>query len=395
MLGRRHIAQEGRPAHRGNRPADSRRDVIVSRRNVRDERSQHVERRTLADRLLKLHIRRDLVHRDMARSLDHNLNVPVPRPLHELAEPEKLSDLTGVRRVRKAPRTARVAETDRHVIFAADIENLIEILVERVLISRHRHPGEDKTAAAAHNVHFPPAGLDLLDRLPVDAAVECDEINAVLSVKPHDINKVLRRQCPEVPLIMDDGVVDRNRADHRGALPTELPAERLRVAVAREVHDRLGAEIDRALHLLHLDIVIPAVAAHAEVHVDLRPEHAADSVRIKASVRLICRDDDLAACDKCTDLLRSPPLLLRYFLHFRCDDAALCGVHLCCIFHDTLLLLLLFYSRTQALLPCVIERAVPMPDVHSVPQRALDIALCRAHACLKRLSARKPRGDRR
>ena len=37
-------------------------------------------------------------------------------------------------------------------------------------------------------------------------------------------------------------------------------AERLRVSVAGQIHDRLSAHIDRAHHLLHLDIVIFAVS---------------------------------------------------------------------------------------------------------------------------------------
>ena len=40
---------------------------------------KHIERRALANRLLDLHIRRDLIERDMTGAFDHHLNIVLPR----------------------------------------------------------------------------------------------------------------------------------------------------------------------------------------------------------------------------------------------------------------------------------------------------------------------------
>ena len=56
--------------------------------------------------------------------------------------------------------------------------------------------------------------LDLVDRVPCDAAVKGYEVNTVLSVKPDDIDKIPCRQCGEVSLVVNDRIVNRNGADH-------------------------------------------------------------------------------------------------------------------------------------------------------------------------------------
>ena len=45
--------------------------------------------------------------------------------------------------------------------------------------------------------------------------------------------------------------------------------------------------------LLHLDVVVLAVAGDAEVDVDLGAEHGADALRVQAFVQAVSRDDRL------------------------------------------------------------------------------------------------------
>ena len=75
------------------------------------------------------------------------------------------------------------------------------------------------------------------DSLSGDAAVEGDEVHAVLGVEADHIDKVPGGEGIQVPLIVDDAVIDGDGADHGGALGGELTAEGLGVAVAGQVHD--------------------------------------------------------------------------------------------------------------------------------------------------------------
>ena len=96
---------------------------------------------------------------------------------------------------------------------------------------------------------------------------------------------------------MDDRVIHRHSADHDGAFVGQLLTEGLGIAVAREVHDGLCAHVDGAHDLLHLDVVVLAVAGDAEVDVDLGAEHGADALGVQALVVLVGRDGDLALSD--------------------------------------------------------------------------------------------------
>ena len=60
-----------------------------------------------------------------------------------------------------------------------------------------------------------------------------------------------------------------------GAFVGQLLTEGLGITVAREVQDGLCAHVDGAHDLLHLDVVVLAVAGDAEVDVDFGAEHGA------------------------------------------------------------------------------------------------------------------------
>ena len=86
VLRRCNVAQEGCSAHSRYRSADGRRDVIVSRRDVGNDRSQYIERCSHADALLHLHVGRHLIEGHMSRTFYHDLYVVIPRPLGQLAQ---------------------------------------------------------------------------------------------------------------------------------------------------------------------------------------------------------------------------------------------------------------------------------------------------------------------
>ena len=329
MLGRGDVAQEGCAAHGRDSAADGSSDVVIAGGDVGDEGAEDVERCAHADGLLDLHVGGDLVQRHMARAFHHDLDVVRPGPLGQLAQTHQLFDLADVGGVGEAAGAAGIAQRDGDVVLFADVQDLVEVLIEGVLVAGHAHPCKHQRAAAADDIHLPLMLADLLDGLTGDAAVEGDEVHAVLCVQTHHVDEVLRGQGGEVALVVDDRVIHRHGADHDRALVGQLLAEGLGVAVAGQVHDGLCAHVDCAHDLLHLDAVVLAVAGDAEVDVDLGAKHGADALGVEAGVMLVGRDGHLALGDQLTDLLDGTVLLLGDRLHLGRDDALACGIHLC------------------------------------------------------------------
>ena len=331
VLCRRHIAEEGSAVHRGDRTTDRGRDVIITRCDIRYERSEYIERCPHAEGLLHFHVCRDLVEWHVTRALDHDLNIVRPGTLRELTETYELLDLAYIGRIGETARTAGITERNGDIILLTDIEDLVEVLVERVLLAGHAHPCEHKAAATADDVHLPLMLADLLDGLLGDTTVQSHEVDTVLRMQTDDIEEILRGQGIEVTLVVDDAVVDRHRTDHRRTLLTELLTERLCISMAGKIHDGLCTHTNSTHYLLHLEIIILHVSRHTEVYVDLRPKHRADTLRIQTGMVLVCADRDLTLGHQLTKLLLRHMLLLCDDLHLRCDDTLARRIHLCCI----------------------------------------------------------------
>ena len=153
-------------------------------------------------------------------------------------------------------------------------------------------------------------------------------VHAVLGVQAHNVDEVLGGQRVQVALVVDDGVVHRHGADHRRALGGELRAEGLGVAVGREVHDGVRAHVHGGHHLLHLHIVVLAVARHAEIDVNLRAQHRAHALGIEALVPLVGADDHLSLGHQRHELLYAHALLLRHAPELFGDDPLAGRLHL-------------------------------------------------------------------
>lgn len=84
--------------------------MVVTRCNIGDERPEDIERRSMAKALFHLHIGRDLVHRHMAGTFDHNLHVLRPRTLCKIAQLDQLTDLPCIGRIINAARAQCVTQ---------------------------------------------------------------------------------------------------------------------------------------------------------------------------------------------------------------------------------------------------------------------------------------------
>ena len=310
-----HVAQE--VGARGGRhgAADGGGDVVVARGDIGYERAEHVEGRIVAQALLQAHVRRDLIEGHMTRTLHHDLHAGVPSALGELADLDELGDLASVGCVVGATRTHGIADGDGHIVFMQDLENLIVMLVERVLVAGGLHPGEDERASAADDVHKSAGFLERLDGAAVHAGVDGDEVDAVLGMAADHIEEVLRLDGDEGLLQVADGVVHGHGADHGRRLLDELGAERLGFAAVGKVHDGLGAKLDGRIDLLPLDGFVGKVAGDAQVDVYLGAQALADAFGRQRRVVDVGRDGDAAGGDALADELRAAAFLLGDHAH--------------------------------------------------------------------------------
>jgi hypothetical protein len=95
LLGR-HVAEHGSAVPADHGRADRRRDVVVARRDIGDQRPQRVERRLVAHLVFLLHLQLDLVQRDVAGPFDHHLHIVLPGLLGQLAQRLQLRELRFV-----------------------------------------------------------------------------------------------------------------------------------------------------------------------------------------------------------------------------------------------------------------------------------------------------------
>src|ERR1700730_5468707 len=93
VLLRRDVAEHRRAVPADHGRADGGGDVVVAGSDVGGERTQRVEGRLVADLHLQVDVLLDLVHRDVDRALDHDLDVVLPRDLGQLAERAQLAEL--------------------------------------------------------------------------------------------------------------------------------------------------------------------------------------------------------------------------------------------------------------------------------------------------------------
>ena len=214
MLGGRDVAQEVGARGGSHGAADGGGDVVVARGDIGYEGAEHVERRVVAQALLQAHVRLDLVERHMAGTLHHDLHAGVPGALGELADLDELGDLPGVGCVVGATRAHGVADGDGHIVGVQDLEDLVIVLIERVLVAGGLHPSENEGPAAADDVHESAGFLERLDGAAVHAGVDGDEVDAVLGMAAHHVEEVLRLDGDKGLLQIADGVVHGHGADH-------------------------------------------------------------------------------------------------------------------------------------------------------------------------------------
>src|SRR5215510_5136532 len=103
------VTQHSAAKPANHRSADGGRNVIVSRRDVRRQWPECVERRFMALLELLFHVDLNQVHGQMPRTFDHRLYVMFPGNLRQLAESLQFAELRFVIRISDRTRTQSIA----------------------------------------------------------------------------------------------------------------------------------------------------------------------------------------------------------------------------------------------------------------------------------------------
>ena len=148
MLLGRDVAEHGgaEPADHGG--ADRRGDVVVAGCDVGGERPEGVEGGFAAFGQLLLHVDLDLVHGHVARAFDHDLAALFPGGLGQFTKGFQFGELGGVVGVGVGAGAEAVAEREADVVFAHDVADLVEALVEEALLVVGQAPAGHDAAAA-------------------------------------------------------------------------------------------------------------------------------------------------------------------------------------------------------------------------------------------------------
>ena len=123
--------------------------MVVAGSNIGHEWAERVERGLVAvfDFLFDLLL--DLVHRDVAGALDHDLDIFLPSFLCQFAQGLEFGELRFVAGVGYATGAQAIPEREAHVIFLEDFDDVVEAIVKKVLFVVVRHPLRQDRAATA------------------------------------------------------------------------------------------------------------------------------------------------------------------------------------------------------------------------------------------------------
>ena len=257
--------------HRGSVPADhgctdGRGDVIVSGRDVGNQRAKRIERRCIAVFDFFIHLLFDLIHGNVPRPFDHDLDIVFPGFLRQLAQSLKLGKLGFVAGVGDAARPQAVAEGIRDIMLGQDFCDLVKVLVQKILLVMVRHPLRQNGAASTHDAgdafHY---HRQILDK---HARMDGHVVHALLRLlfnhfQYHVDVQVFHALHPR------DGLIDRHGADGHRRVPQNGLANIVNIAAGGEVHHRICAKVHRGVQLLEFFINIRGHGRVADIGVDL------------------------------------------------------------------------------------------------------------------------------
>ena len=105
----RHVAQHAGSVITSGGGANATGNVVVARKDVRDERPKNIERRAMAQRALQFHVEFNLIERHVPRTLNHHLHAHAPSALSQLADRFQFRQLRAVRGISQSAGSKAIA----------------------------------------------------------------------------------------------------------------------------------------------------------------------------------------------------------------------------------------------------------------------------------------------
>src|SRR4029078_730926 len=185
----------------------------------------------------------------MAGAFDHHLAALLPGYSRESSWRCERGKLRTVVSVGDRTGTQAVAERERDVIFAHDVADLVESVVEEALFVPRQAPlGHDRAAARDD------AGDAIGGQWHVckaHAGVDGEIVDTLFALLDQRVLVDLPVELAGVAVRLLQRLVDRHGADWHRRIAQDPLARVVDVAPGGEVHHRLGAPADRPHYLLH------------------------------------------------------------------------------------------------------------------------------------------------
>ncbi len=205
----------------------------------------------------------------------------------------QLGELRAVVGVADRAGAQAVAQRERHVVFAHQVANLVEALVEEALLVVRQAPLRHDRAAARDDAGDPVGGQ--VDVGEPHAGMDGEIIDALLALLDQCVLVALPVELDRIAVDLLQRLVDRHGSDRDRRIAQNPFAGVVDVAPGGEVHHRVGAPADRPHHLFHFLLDRRRDGGVADIGIDFGEEVPPDDHRLELGVIDVRWDDGAAA----------------------------------------------------------------------------------------------------
>ena len=318
MLCRSYIAKKVSTADSSKSTADSAGNMVIAGSNICYKRSEHIERCTVAQAFLQLHVRSNLVVGHVAGAFYHNLYALVPSALCQFAQVQQLLNLRSVGSISNAAGTQTITKADGYIIFGTDIKNFIIVFVQRILCVIVQHPAGDKAAAAANNVHNAAFVNECFQHIFVNAAMNGHEVSAICSLLADNVENIFLSHLNHCATLLNgfySYLIHRHSANHYGRCSNNCLTGSTDIVAGGKVHNRIRTCVNSSLQFCQLRFRIRIAAGSTDVSVNLYGKTGAYTARNNIFMIDVTGNSNSTICYAFANKLRSYMLLLCYNFH--------------------------------------------------------------------------------
>jgi len=244
---------------------------------------------------LKIHVLLDEMHRHMAGTFDHDLNVMLPRNLREFAECRELAKLSIIVRIGDGTGTQSVAQAEGNVVCLHDFADLFEMRIQEILLMMGQAPLCEDRSASADDSRPPAHGQRNVSKQ--NAGMDREVIDSLLRLLDQRIPIHFPRESLGPATRFLERLVNGNRSDRHGRVSKNPFARFVNVAACGKIHHGVRAPRDAPAHFLDFVFNGAGDRAVADVRIDLHQEVPSDDHRLGFRMVDVRRNDRASARD--------------------------------------------------------------------------------------------------